>query len=95
MPGAESAEPDGLCCGRMGRADFLFSAGLRFGRQDLCKAAETVGQETVTRALREGRYATGTDEGFRPGLFQGISGIGYELLRMHASGTVPSVLMWE
>lgn len=95
MRGAASAEPDGLCCGRMGRADFLFSAGLRFGRQDLCKAAATVGQETVTRALREGRYATGTDEGFRPGLFQGISGIGYELLRMHAPGTVPSVLMWE
>ncbi len=95
MSGTEVAEPDGLCCGRMGRADFLFSAGLRFGRHDLCDAAVTLGHQTVARALREGRYATGTDEGFRPGLFQGISGIGYELLRMQASDTVPSVLLWE
>ena len=89
------AETDGLCCGRLGRADFLITAGLRLGRLDLCKAAETLCSETVTRALREGRYATGADEGFRPGLFQGASGIGYELLRVHAPTAVPSVLLWE
>ena len=92
---SESAEPDGLCCGRMGHADFLLSAGLRLGRQDLRRAAAIVGRQTLTRALAEGRFATGTDEGFRPGLFQGVSGIGYELLRMHAPRTVPSVLLWE
>ena len=91
----ESSEPDGLCCGRMGHADFLLSAGLRLGRQNLCRAAAIVGRRTLTRALEEGRFATGTDEGFRPGLFQGVSGIGYELLRMHAPETVPSVLVWE
>ena len=94
-PIQETAEADGLCCGRLGRADFLFSAGLRCGRRDLCEAAETICRETVTRALAEGRYATGTDEGFRPGLFQGVSGIGYELLRMQAPAAVPSVLAWE
>ncbi len=93
--GIETGEPDGLCCGRMGRADFLLTAGLRLGRRSLRDAAAALGRETVTRALAEGRYATGTDEGFRPGLFQGASGIGYELLRMHAPETVPSVLLWE
>ena len=91
----ESSEPDGLCCGRMGHADFLLSAGLRLGRQNLRRDAAIVGRRTLTRALEAGRFATGTDEGFRPGLFQGVSGIGYELLRLHAPETVPSVLLWE
>ena len=49
----------------------------------------------VAKALTEGRYATGMDEGYRPGLFQGAAGIGYQLLRMQAPGVVPSVLLWE
>ena len=93
--GHESTEADGLCCGRLGRADFLLSSGLRFGRRDLCDAAVTIGRQIMARALAEGRYATGTDEGFRPGLFQGVSGIGYELLRLLAPDTVTSVLLWE
>ena len=94
-PSRGTAEADGLCCGRMGRADFLFSAGLRLGRRDLCEAAESIGRDTVTNALAAGRYRTGTDEGFRPGLFQGASGIGYQLLRLQAPNTVQSVLSWE
>ncbi len=95
MPGGGTVEPDGLCCGRMGRADFLFSTGLRSGRRDLCDAAVMLGRRTVATALAEGRYATGAEEGFRPGLFQGVAGIGYELLRMQEPDTAPSVLSWE
>ena len=95
LPRVCSSDPDSLCCGRMGQADFLLSAGLRLGRRSLCRAAATIARQTLTRALGEGRFATGTDEGFRPGLFQGVSGIGYELLRLHAPDTVPSVLLWE
>lgn len=91
----EAPETDGLCCGRLGRADFLFSAGLRLGRQDLCEAAQAICRETVAGALATGRYATGADEGFRPGLFQGVSGIGYQLLRMQAPDALSSVLSWE
>ena len=91
----EASEADGLCCGRLGRADFLFSAGLRLGRRDLCEAAQAICRDTVTGALAAGRYATGSDEGFRPGLFQGASGIGYQLLRMQAPDAVQSVLLWE
>ena len=94
-PDPGTLEADGLCCGRLGRADFLFSTGRRVGRRDFCEAAADLGRRTVARALAEGRYATGTDEAFRPGLFQGLSGIGYELLRMQAPDTVPSVLLWE
>ena len=94
-PGPGTVETDGLCCGRLGRADLLLSTGIRLGRRDLREAAVTLGRQTMTRALAEGRYATGTDEGFRPGLFQGLSGIGYELLRLQAADTVPSVLLWE
>ena len=95
LPRVATSDPDSLCCGRMGQADFLLSAGLCLGQRSLCRAAATIARQTLTRALREGRFATGTDEGFRPGLFQGLSGIGYELLRLHAPDTVPSVLLWE
>lgn len=94
-PNTGAPEADGLCCGRLGRAEFLFSAGRRLGRGDLCEAAHAICRATVAGALAAGRYATGADEGFRPGLFQGASGIGYQLLRMHAPDTVPSVLLWE
>lgn len=94
-PGAGAVEPDGLCCGRLGRADFLLSAGLHLGRRDHHEAAETICHETITRCLARGRFAVGSDEGFQPGLFQGVSGIGYELLRMQAPAAVPSVLAWE
>ena len=30
-----------------------------------------------------------------PGLFQGYAGIGYELLRLAAPESIPSVLLWE
>ena len=94
-PRDRGVESDSLCCGRLGRADLLLSAGLRLNRRQLCDAALTLGGQTVARALLEGRYATGADDGFRPGLFQGLSGIGYELLRMQAPATIPSVLLWE
>ena len=90
-----ASETDSLCCGRLGRAEFLFAAGLRLGRRDLCEAGRAICCETVTGALAAGRYATGADEGFRPGLFQGASGIGYQLLRMHAPDAVQSILVWE
>jgi lantibiotic modifying enzyme len=35
------------------------------------------------------------DEGFAPTLFFGLAGIGYELLRLHHTQLVPSVLLWE
>ncbi len=94
-PSRGTAEADGLCCGRMGRADFLFSAGIRLGRRDLREAAESIGRDTVASALAAGRYRIGTDEGFRPGLFQGAAGIGYQLLRLQAPNVVQSVLSWE
>ncbi len=94
-PRPEAPEADGLCCGRLGRADFLFSAGLRLGRQNLCDAAQAICRESMAGALTTGRYATGADEGFRPGLFQGVSGIGYQLLRMQVPDALGSVLFWE
>lgn len=95
VPPQHGTEPDSLCCGRLGRADLLLTAGLRLNRDTLCDAASALGRQTVARALREGRYATGADDGFRPGLFQGLSGIGYQLLRLQEPATVPSVLLWE
>ena len=32
---------------------------------------------------------------FIPGLFDGLAGIGYQMLRLAAPDRVPSVLLWE
>ena len=86
---------DSLCCGRFGQADFLLSAGLRLNRPALCEAARAIGGRTIARALAAGTYRIGGDDMLRPGLYQGLAGVGYELLRLQAAGTVPSILLWE
>ncbi len=86
---------DSLCCGRFGQADFLLSAGRRLNRPALCEAARTIGSRTIARALATGSYRLGSDDMLQPGLYQGLAGVGYELLRLQAADTVPSVLLWE
>ena len=86
---------DSLCCGRFGQAEFLLSAGRSLNRPALCDAARAIGGRTVAQALATGSYRIGGDDMLRPGLYQGLAGVGYELLRLQAADTVPSVLLWE
>ena len=89
---------DQPCCGSLGRADILLSAGRRLSRPELTDEARTTAWRVLNRAQRRGgfvldpRLAPQVDA--PPGFFQGTAGIGYELLRM-ASPDLPSVLMWE
>jgi lantibiotic modifying enzyme len=51
----------------------------------------------IKRAAGQGgfRLISDTPAGaFKPGLFRGIAGIGYQLLRIAAPDRVPSVLLW-
>lgn len=93
QPGA-----DDLCCGFMGRADLLVEASRRLGRRGHLEAARDLVERVRQRAEREGRYilssARGTGQ-FAPGLFQGIAGVGYTLLRVESPETVPCVLLLE
>jgi type 2 lantibiotic biosynthesis protein LanM len=94
---AEERGEDHLCCGAFGRIETLLVAGHVLGRPDLLEAARRRVAALLDQARRYG-WRLNTDMPFRTtnaGLFTGMAGIGYTLLRLAGTGTVPSVLLWE
>jgi type 2 lantibiotic biosynthesis protein LanM len=89
------SEIDHLCCGNMGRIEFLFTAGRKLSRPDLVEEAMKQAAQVVARAQQRGHFAYGSILDFHPGFFQGAAGIGYELLRLAYPDQLPSVLLWE
>ena len=88
---------DHLCCGNMGRIEVLWVGSQRFSRPDWHEAALQQATQVIARARRTGGYQLFTNlpnSVFTPGFFQGVSGIGYQLLRL-ARPELPSVLLWE
>ena len=88
---------DHVCCGNFGRIDVLLAAGDRLGRVELVEAARSRARTIARRAGSPARLRL--DGGLppqvaSPGFFQGLSGIGYQLLRVTRPRTLPSVLMW-
>ncbi|HEX6097119.1 MAG TPA: type 2 lanthipeptide synthetase LanM family protein [Thermoanaerobaculia bacterium] len=83
--------PDHLCCGALGKLELVIQAGAFDEAQ---RAAAAI----IRRAGREGRYRLNTtfaETARVPSLFQGTSGIGYQLLRLTAPSRFPAVLLWE
>ncbi|RSV38787.1 type 2 lantipeptide synthetase LanM [Sphingomonas sp. ABOLE] len=89
---------DGLCCGALGRAElFLLPAARLLDPAAPARAQAWAGQ-VLARRRQAGGYrlaGRGGQEFFDPSFFQGLSGIGYQLLRIAAPQTLPSVLGWE
>ncbi len=89
---------DHLCCGAFGRVETLFTAGRVLSRPDLTALASALAARVVATARQQGSYFLFSgmpDETYSPGFFQGVSGIGYELLRLAYPDILPSVLVWE
>ena len=88
---------DQLCCGTSGRTEFLLEAGLRLGRGELVSQARRLHARLCRDAVRDG-FCLETHAPrslFRPGLFLGMAGIGYTMLRLAAPAELPCVLLWE
>jgi lantibiotic modifying enzyme len=88
---------DHPCCGNMGRAELLLSAGQRLARPELEEEARANAWRVVSRAERTGGFVLHPmlpKQVHNPGFFQGTAGIGYELLRMARPDLLPSVLLW-
>lgn len=89
---------DHLCCGNLGLADILLYAGARTGNEDLRNEAWLKVCKVIETEERKGRFtlfAGQADDVFNPGFFQGLSGIGYEMLRFAFPEKLPSVLIFE
>jgi lantibiotic modifying enzyme len=90
---------DHLCCGNVGRCDVLFTAGRQLENPAAVDAAKAIAAKAQRNAIRRGRFqlvSSGYEHVvFEPGFFQGLSGIGYELLRLAAPSRLPSILAFE
>lgn len=95
----DSNQADHLCCGHFGRADVLLTAGPRLGLPDAPQAARAIADRVLARARSRQHFRLSTTgfeyRVFDPGLFRGLSGIGYELLRLAMPARLPSILAFE
>jgi len=86
---------DTLCCGTLGSVEFLHEAGGVLGRDDLRQLAARRLTEVLENAALAGEYKLSMGKSkFNLGLFRGLAGVGYTLLR-RVDGSLPNVLVWE
>jgi type 2 lantibiotic biosynthesis protein LanM len=91
---------DTLCCGTLGGIEFLCEAAGTLKRDDLRETAARRLLAVVehARAVGDYRWNNGKRQ-FNLGLFRGLSGVGYTLLRQaaapKATPALPNVLIWE
>jgi lantibiotic modifying enzyme len=92
-------QPDHLCCGNLGRCDVLMTVGRRRDVPAATAAAVGLAHRVTERARERGHFtlcAPGFEyRVFDPGFFRGLSGIGYQLLRLAAPSELPSILSFE
>jgi type 2 lantibiotic biosynthesis protein LanM len=86
---------DTLCCGALGGIEFLCEAASAGGDGDLYMLASRRLTAILDEAAAAGDYRWNTGKGrFNLGLFRGLAGVGYSLLRQ-AQSSLPNVLIWE
>ena len=98
LAGAERGWPghvDTLCCGALGGVEFFCAAGDALGRDDLRALAAQQLSAVLHTAAAAGDYRRNSGKGrFNLGMFRGLAGVGYTLLR-RVDGTLPNVVIWE
>jgi len=93
IAGWPDADPDHLCCGNAGRLMILDTAGRILGDSGLRDLARRRAAAWLRRAGGlDGFILPGSDTVFRLGLFQGLPGVGYALLRLSATNDLPNPL---
>ena len=89
---------DTLCCGNFGKIDLLVTAAQKLDTEELLDIAFQKTFSIINRASERGSFsmlAHLPKNVYSPHLFQGIAGIGYELLRVAYPNLLPSVLLLE
>jgi type 2 lantibiotic biosynthesis protein LanM len=89
---------DNLCCGNMGRCEILLAASQTLCDEKLLEAAQGLAWEVIDRAEKVGHYQLLSglpSNGLSPAFFQGMAGIGYQILRIARPQLLPSVLLWS
>jgi len=89
---------DHLCCGNLGRADILLYASQKLNAPEFKTMALKIATSVIQNENDNGYYslydhARSNIQNF--GFFQGLSGIGYEFLRLACPEIIRSVLIFE
>jgi type 2 lantibiotic biosynthesis protein LanM len=98
VDGAQRCWPgllDTLCCGTLGSVELFCEAGRSLDRHDLRDLAAQCLLAILQRAAANGDYHWNSGKRqFNLGLFRGLAGVGYTLLRQ-VDASLPNVLIWE
>lgn len=87
---------DQLCCGNLGRAEILVTAGRLAGRDDWVEQGRRISARVAARAGSALEFGVNWRGGpFHAGFFQGLPGIGYHYLRMADPDRHPAVILWQ
>lgn len=86
---------DTLCCGTLGSVEFFCEAADVLDRDDLREQAAQRLAAVIAEAAASGDYRWNVGRRqFNLGLFRGLAGVGYTLLR-RVDRSLPNVLIWE
>lgn len=87
---------DQLCCGNLGRAEILATAGRLAGRPEWAGHGRQISARIAARARQTEGFGVNWRGGpFHAGFFQGVSGIGYHYLQLAAPERHRCVLAWQ
>lgn len=87
---------DHLCCGNVGRAEILLTAGIKLSDPQWSQEALRLTSKVVHHAKKQGNFkATFLFDLYNPSFFQGNAGLGYHLLRLAEPEKLPSILLLE
>jgi type 2 lantibiotic biosynthesis protein LanM len=86
---------DTLCCGTLGSIEFFCEAAEALGQSELREHASRLLSAVMQDAAVNGDYRWNIGKRqFNLGLFRGLAGVGYTLLR-RVDASLPNVLIWE
>lgn len=86
---------DTLCCGTLGRIEFLCTAADVLGQSELQSIAAQSLLQIIQDAWRRGDYRwNAAGRKYNVGLFRGLSGVGYTTLR-RVDPTLPNILVLQ
>ena len=86
---------DTLCCGTLGTIEFLAEAGELLNQPALGHLSDQRLAQIIANRHEQGDYAWNAGgTALNPGLFRGLSGVGYTILRK-LDPQLPNVLVWE
>ena len=98
LAGVEQTSPlqvDTLCCGTLGGIEFFCEAADALERGDLRDLAARRLMAVLERAAATGDYRWNSGKRqFNLGLFRGLAGVGYTLLRQ-IDASLPNIIIWE